>query len=58
LHESPIAATDLERISFLRAIPITRMRRGIRFPVWYFFLIAVIGFVSGWQCLRDLEQNS
>ena len=30
--EAPTAATDLDLISFLKAIPDTRMRRGIRIP--------------------------
>ena len=34
--ETPAAATDL--ISFLKALPDCRMRRGIRFPQWWMLL--------------------
>jgi hypothetical protein len=33
---NPAAATDL--ISFLKALPDCRMRRGIRFPQWWMLL--------------------
>jgi hypothetical protein len=54
--ESASAATDLDLISYLRAIPDQRMRRGIRFPAWYLLLLAVLGILSGCQSLRDLER--
>jgi hypothetical protein len=54
--ESAAAATDLDLISYLRAIPDQRMRRGIRFPAWYLLLLAVLGILSGCQSLRDLER--
>jgi hypothetical protein len=50
------AATDLDLISFLRAIPDPRMRRGIRIPAWYLLLVAVLGILSNCQSLRDLER--
>jgi len=50
------AATGLDLISFLRAIPDPRMRRGVRFPGWYLLLVGVLGIVSGCQSLRDLER--
>jgi hypothetical protein len=56
LSESPAAATDLDLISFLRAIPDIRRRRGIRISAWYFLLVAVLGILSGCQRLRDLER--
>jgi hypothetical protein len=56
LSESPTAATDLDLISFLRAIPDTRMRRGIRIPAWYLLLVAILGILSSCQSLRDLER--
>ena len=56
LSESLSAATDLDLISFLRAIPDIRMRRGIRIPAWYFLLVAVLGILSGCKSLRDLER--
>jgi hypothetical protein len=36
---SPVAASDL--ISFLKALPDCRMRRGIRFPQWWMLLVAI-----------------
>ena len=54
--ESASAATDLDLISFLRAIPDARMRRGIRIPAWYLLLVAVLGILSRCQSLRDLER--
>ena len=56
--ETPAPATDLDLISVLRAIPDTRMRRGIRIPAWYLLLVAVLGILSGCQSLRDFERNS
>jgi hypothetical protein len=37
--QSVSAATDLDLISFLKAIPDTRMRRGMRIPAWYLLLV-------------------
>jgi hypothetical protein len=58
LPEFPAAATDLDLISFFRAIPDTRMRRGIRIPAWYLLLVAILGILSSCQSLRDLERYS
>ena len=54
--ESVSAATDLDLISYLKAIPDARMRRGVRFPAWYLLLVAVLGILSRCQSLRDLER--
>ncbi len=54
--QSAFAATDLELISYLRSIPDARMQRGVRFPAWYLLLVAVLGILSGFQSLRDLER--
>ena len=54
--ESVSAATDLDLISYLKAIPDARMRRGVRIPAWYLLLVAVLGILSGCQSLRDLER--
>jgi hypothetical protein len=54
--ETVSAATDLDLISFLRAIPDPRMRRGIRIPAWYLLLVAVLGILSGCRSSRDLER--
>jgi len=40
--ESVSAATDLDLISYLKAIPDARMLRGVRFPAWYLLLVAVL----------------
>ena len=56
MSDSVCVAADLDLISFLRAIPDGRMRRGIRIPAWYLLLVAVLGFLSGCQSLRDLER--
>jgi len=54
--ESVSAATDLDLISYLKAIPDCRMRRGVRIPAWYLLLVAVLGILSRCQSLRDLER--
>jgi len=38
--ESASAATDLELIRYLKAIPDARIRRGVRIPAWYLLLVA------------------
>ena len=54
--KSDSAATDLDLISYLKAIPDARMRRGVRIPAWYLLLVAVLGILSRCQSLRDLER--
>ena len=54
--KSDSAATDLDLISYLKAIPDARMRRGVRIPAWYLMLVAVLGILSRCQSLRDLER--
>ena len=56
MPENASPATDLDLISYLRAIPDARMRRGVRIPAWYLLLVAVLGILSGCQSLRDLER--
>jgi hypothetical protein len=56
--ESVSAATDLDLISYLKAIPDARMRRGVRIPACYLLLVAVLGILSRCQSLRDLERFS
>ena len=56
MSKSASAATDLDLISYLKAIPDARMRRGVRFPAWYLLLVAVLGILSGCQSLRHLER--
>jgi hypothetical protein len=50
--KSDFAATDLDLISYLKAIPDARMRRGVRIPAWYLLLVAVLGILSRCQSLR------
>lgn len=50
------ALSNLDLISFLRAIPDPRMRRGVRIPSWYLLLVAILGILSQCQSLRDLER--
>ena len=38
--QTTAAATDL--ISFLKALPDCRMRRGVRFPQWWMLLVAIL----------------
>jgi hypothetical protein len=54
-RESASAATDLDLISQLKAVPDVRMRRGVRIPAWHLLLVAVLGILSRCQSLRDLE---
>jgi hypothetical protein len=53
------AATDqdvpADLISFLKAIPDGRYRRGVRYPQWFLLLVAVRGILSGCRSSRDLE---
>ena len=56
MPQSVSAATDLDLISFLKAIPDARMRKGIRIPAWYLLLVAVLGILSKCESLRDLER--
>ena len=56
MPKSDCAATDLDLISYLKAIPDARMRRGVRIPAWYLMLVAVLGILSRCQSLRDLER--
>ena len=56
MPQAQAAPTDLDLISFLRALPDPRMRRGIRIPAWYLLLVTVLGILSSCQSLRDLER--
>ncbi len=40
-------ATPVDLISFLKAIPDGRDRRGVRYPQWFVLLVAVLGILSG-----------
>ncbi len=47
--------TPDDLISFLKAIPNGRYRRGARYPQWFLLLVAVLGILSGCRSSRDLE---
>ena len=48
-------SADTDLITFLKAIPDGRYRRGVRYPQWYLLLVAVLGIISGCRSSRDLE---
>ena len=49
-------AAPHDLISFLKAIPDGRYRRGVRYPQWFLLLVAVLGILSGCRSSpRDLE---
>jgi hypothetical protein len=54
--QSPAAATDL--ISFLKALPDCRLRRGVRFPQWWMLLVAILAILSGQGSLLGMERYS
>jgi hypothetical protein len=47
-------SADADLISFLKAIPDGRYRRGVRYP-WYLLLVTVLGIISDCRSSRDLE---
>ena len=47
-------ADSNDLISFLKAIPDGRFRRGVRYPQWFWLLVAVLGILSGCRSSRDL----
>ena len=59
MPQTPDAAVDQadanDLISFLKAIPDGRYRRGVRYPQWFLLLVAVLGILSGCRSSRDLE---
>jgi hypothetical protein len=48
-------SADADLISFLKAIPDGRYRRGVRYPQWYVLLVTVLGILSDCRSSRDLE---
>ena len=52
--QNPAAATDL--ISFLKAFPDCRMRRGVRFPQWWMLLVAILAILSNQGSLLGMER--
>ncbi len=52
--QNPSAATDL--ISFLKALPDCRMRRGIRYPQWWMLLVAILAILSNQGSLLGMER--
>ena len=59
MSQIPDAAADQldssDLISFLKAIPDGRFRRGVLYPQWFLLLVAVFGILSGSRSSRDLE---
>jgi hypothetical protein len=59
MPETRSAAVDQpapdDLISFLKAIPDGRYRRGVRYPQWFLLLVAVLGILSGCRSSRELE---
>lgn len=41
MPESTAATNDIDLINYLKSIPDARMRRCIRFPIWYLLMFAV-----------------
>ena len=56
MPESAYAATGLDLINHLKAIPEARMGLGVRIPAWYLLVEAVLGILSRCQSLRVLER--
>ena len=54
--QSTAAGTDL--ISFLRVLPDCRMRRGVRFPLWWMLLVAILAILSNQGSLVGMEWYS
>jgi hypothetical protein len=54
--QSVSAATDLDLISYLKAIPDVRMRLVVNIPARYLLLVAVLGILSKCESLRHLER--
>ena len=48
-------AAPVDLISFLKAIPDCRDRRGVRYPQWFLLLVVVLGILSHCRSSRDLE---
>ena len=53
---TPAVASDL--ISFLKALPDCRMRRGIRFSQWWMLLVAILAILSGQGSLVGMKRYS
>ena len=52
--ENPAVAADL--ISFLKALPDCRLRRGIRYPQWWMLLVAILAILSNQGSLLGMER--
>jgi hypothetical protein len=51
---TPAVPSDL--ISFLKALPDRRMRRGMRFPQWRMLLVSILSILSGQGSLVGMER--
>ena len=54
LPSEPATAGDL--ISFLKALPDCRMRRGVRFPQWWMLLVAILAILCNEGSLVGIER--
>jgi len=48
-------SANADLISFLKAIPEGRYRRGVSYPRWYLLLVTVLGILSDCRSSGDLE---
>jgi hypothetical protein len=59
MTETPAPAVDFsadaDLMTFIKAIPDGRYRRGVLYPQWYLLLVAVLGILSDCRSSRDLE---
>lgn len=46
-------SADADLITFLKAIPDGRYRRGVRYPQLYLLLLAVLGILSDFRSSRE-----
>jgi hypothetical protein len=53
---TPAAGSDV--ISFLKALPDCRMRRGIPSPQWWMLLAAILSILSGQDTVVEMERYS
>ncbi len=60
MPETQVSATEdsapSDLISFFKAIPDGRFRRGVRYPQWFLLPVAVLGILSGCRSSLDLER--
>jgi hypothetical protein len=50
------SAAEADLISFLKALPDCRMRRGVRCPQWWMLLVAILAILSNQGSLLGMER--